>query len=56
MSNTGATAPSADQRNSSNDNIMVEWLPVDASITIAEDFTASPEEKAAVADANKQPQ
>lgn len=51
-SNTGATAPSEDQRNSSNDK-MVEWLPVDASITIAEDFTASPEKKAAVADANK---
>ena len=37
------------QQNASN----VEWLPVDASITIDEDFTASPEKKAAVADADK---
>jgi hypothetical protein len=51
-SNTGATAPSEDQRNSSNDK-MVEWLPVDASIMVDEDFSASPEKKAAVADANK---
>jgi hypothetical protein len=52
MSNSGAAAPSADQRNSSN-NKMVEWLPVDASIAVNEDFSASPEKKAAVADANK---
>ena len=52
MSNGGATAPTADQQNPSN-NKMVEWLPVDASITIDEDFSASPEKKAAVADANK---
>ena len=32
---------------------MVEWLPVDASIMIDEDFTASPNKNAAVADANK---
>ncbi|MGO9431984.1 YfdX family protein [Rhodoblastus sp.] len=51
--NSGATtAPTADQQNSSN-NTMVEWLPVDASITIDEDFTANPDKKAAVADANK---
>jgi hypothetical protein len=61
---SGATsAPTADQKNSSNNTManqqnptndkMVEWLPVDASITINEDFTASPEKKAAVADANK---
>jgi len=50
---SGATsAPTADQQNPTNDK-MVEWLPVDASITINEDFTASPEKKAAVADANK---
>jgi hypothetical protein len=57
MSNSGAAAPSADQQNSSNNNqqnsFKVEWLPVDASIAINEDFTASPEKKAAVADANK---
>ena len=46
------SAPTADQQNSSN-NKMVEWLPVDASIIIDEDFSASPEKKAAVADANK---
>lgn len=40
------------QQNPSN-NKMVEWLPVDSSITIDEDFTASPEKKAAVADADK---
>ena len=50
---SGATsAPTADQQNSSNNN-MVEWLPVDASIAIDEDFTASPDKKAAVAEANK---
>ena len=45
-------APTADQRNSSSNdqqnasnNNMVEWLPVDASITIDEDFTASPTKK-----------
>ncbi len=58
--NGASGAPTADQRNSSNNdqqnasnNNMVEWLPVDASITIDEDFTASPDKKAAVADANK---
>jgi hypothetical protein len=65
--NSGATAPTADQQNSSNsqqnaannnqqsssDNKMIEWLPVDVSITIDEDFTDSPEKKAALADANK---
>ena len=57
----GATSPpTADQQNASNNNQqnpsnnkMVEWLPVDASIMIDEDFSASPEKKAAVADANK---
>ncbi len=57
MSNGGASPPTADQQNSSNNDQQnasnVEWLPVDASITIDEDFTASPEKKAAVADANK---
>ncbi|MFY9833991.1 MAG: YfdX family protein [Methylocystis sp.] len=64
MSNNGATPPTADQQSSSNNNQQnsannqqnasnVEWLPVDASITIDEDFTASPEKKAAVADADK---
>ncbi len=57
MSNSGATPPTADQQNSSNNNQQnasnVEWLPVDASIVIDEDFSASPEKKAAVADANK---
>ena len=82
-SNSGSTAPTADQQNASNNNPqnppnnqqntannnqqnasnnnqqnpsnkkMVEWLPVDVSITIDEDFTDSPEKKAALADANK---
>ncbi len=66
---TGATTPpTADQQSASNNNQenasnnnqqnpsnnkIVEWLPVDASIIIGEDFSASPEKKAAVADANK---
>ncbi len=50
--NDAMTPPSANQQNSSN-NKMVEWLPVDASVTINDDFTASPDKKAAVADANK---
>ena len=54
------TPSSNDQRNAANNNQqnpsnnkMVEWLPVDASITIDEDFTANPEKQAAVAEANK---
>ena len=43
---------SNNQQNASN-NKKVEWLPVDASITIDEDFTANPDKQAAVADANK---
>ena len=50
--NDTTSAPTADQQNASN-NKMVEWLPVEASIMIDEDFSASPEKKAAVADANK---
>ena len=45
------TLPNNQQNTSNNKN--VEWLPVDASITIDEDFTASPQKQAAVADANK---
>ena len=65
--NSGAAAPTADQQNSSSNNQpnssnnqqkpsnnkMIEWLPVDVSITIDEDFTDSPEKKAALAEANK---
>jgi hypothetical protein len=58
--NDTTSAPTADQQNASNNNQqnasnnkMVEWLPVEASIMIDEDFSASPEKKAAVADANK---
>ena len=47
-----STNTTANQGNPSG-NQMVEGLPVDASITVAEDFSASPEKKAAVADANK---
>ena len=46
---TNRTLPTEQQ----NANKIVEWLPVDASITINDDFTASPDKKAAVADANK---
>ncbi len=31
----------------------IAWVPVEASVTINEDFTESPDKKAAVADANK---
>jgi hypothetical protein len=56
-SNNNQQNSSNNQQNSSNNNQQnasnIEWLPVDASITINEDFSASPEKKAAVADANK---
>ena len=57
QNNNNQKNSSNNQENSSNNNQQsasnVEWLPVDASITIDEDFSASPEKKAAVADANK---
>ena len=55
--NDATSAPTTDQQNASNNNPsnnkMTEWLPVDASITIDEDFSATPEKNAVVADANK---
>ena len=55
--NDTTSAPTTDQEDASNNNPsnnkMSEWLPIDASITIDEDISATPEKNAVVADANK---
>ena len=51
----GGDAKTADAKPANGDQAKtpIAWLPVDASITVNEDYTASPAKSAAVADANK---
>jgi hypothetical protein len=46
----GAKAPADDKAAA---KAPIAWVPVEASVTINEDYTESPDKKAAVADANK---
>lgn len=47
------SASSGSSAGQSDVNKQVEWLPVDGSVSINEDFTAKPEKAKAVAEANK---